>query len=95
MLSDWQHRMLCIQIAKYGRTREPNEAARETSQMLPKVFAALYTDNITTSEVAQILSIPRSELEQVMFGLTIVSIEGSRTGSSKSGFADLKLIEKN
>ena len=95
MLSDWQYRMLCIQIAKYGRTREPSEASRETSQILPKVFAALYADKITRSEVAQALSIPRSELEQLMFGLTMASIEGSQTASSDSRRADLRLIEKN
>src|SRR5258707_12341668 len=42
MLSDWQYRVLCIQISRNGyRTKEPNEAPRETSQVLPKIFSAL------------------------------------------------------
>jgi len=96
MLSDWQYRTLCIQIAKNGfRIREPNGAPRETSQILPKILAALYTDGFTRSRVAQVLSIPQSELEGLMFGLTIVSIEGGRKGPSSPKRAHLNLVDRN
>jgi Zn-dependent peptidase ImmA (M78 family)/DNA-binding XRE family transcriptional regulator len=80
MISDWQYRMLCIEIAKYGRTKEPSEAPRETSQILPKVFAALYNENVSRADVAKDLSIPRSELEELMFGLTLTTLDGGRKG---------------
>lgn len=84
MTSDWQYRTLCIEIGKYGPTREPNEAPRETSQVLPKVFAALYDENVSRSDVAKLLSIPRSELEQLMFGLTLATLDGGRTETPNS-----------
>ncbi len=94
MTSDWQYRMLCIEIGKHGPTKEPNEAPRETSQILPKVFAALHAAHVSRSDVAQVLSIPRSELEQLMFGLTLASLDGGRKGTSNSKRTDLTLVEK-
>jgi Zn-dependent peptidase ImmA (M78 family)/transcriptional regulator with XRE-family HTH domain len=95
MLSDWQYRTLCIQIAKSGyRTKEPDEAPRETSQVLPKILASLHADGLTRSRVAQLLAIPQSELEGLMFGLTMVGIEGGRKTSSSPKRARLNLIEK-
>jgi Zn-dependent peptidase ImmA (M78 family)/DNA-binding XRE family transcriptional regulator len=95
MVSDWQYRMLCIEIAKYGRTKEPNEIEREASQVLPKVFAGLYEEKVSRADVAQTLAIPRSELEQLMFGLTFTRIEGGRRGKSRTNPARLSLVEKS
>jgi Zn-dependent peptidase ImmA (M78 family)/DNA-binding XRE family transcriptional regulator len=89
MTSDWQYRTLCIEIAKHGyRTHEPREAARETSHILPSVFGALREDGISRAQVARSLKIPRAELEQLMFGLAMTSIEG---GHKKTGTAKAKL----
>jgi Zn-dependent peptidase ImmA (M78 family)/DNA-binding XRE family transcriptional regulator len=83
MMSEWQYRTLSIQIAKRGyRTYEPDEAPRETSQMLPVMFSALYEEGIPRGQIARVLRLPQSELEQLMFGLTMTSIEGSRKGGS-------------
>jgi Zn-dependent peptidase ImmA (M78 family)/DNA-binding XRE family transcriptional regulator len=95
MTSDWQYRMLCVEIGKFGPTKEPNEAPRESSQILPKVFSALYDENVSRSDVAQVLSIPRSELEQLMFGLTLASLDGGRRGKPNSRQSNLKLVERN
>jgi Zn-dependent peptidase ImmA (M78 family)/DNA-binding XRE family transcriptional regulator len=79
MTSDWQYRTLCIEIAKRGfRTHEPREAPRETSHILPSVFGQLREEGISRAEVARTLTIPRAELEQLMFGLTMTSVEGGR-----------------
>jgi hypothetical protein len=37
-----------------------------------------HDDGINRAEVARLLAIPRAELEQLMFGLAITSIEGGR-----------------
>lgn len=76
LMTDWQYRGICIEIAKRGRDKEPNPAPRETSMVLPKIFASLYEDGITRSRVAQELAIPISELEQLLFGLTMTGIVG-------------------
>jgi Zn-dependent peptidase ImmA (M78 family) len=81
ILSDWQYRMLYIQISRNKfRTREPNPIPRETSLVLPKIFAALREDGFTRSNVAKALCIPQAELEALMFGLTIAGIEGGGKG---------------
>jgi Zn-dependent peptidase ImmA (M78 family)/DNA-binding XRE family transcriptional regulator len=95
MTSDWQYRMACIEIAKHDRTKEPNEIPRESSQILPKVFAALYEDNISRADVARALSIPRSELEQLMFGLTITTLEGGRKQKPLPSRANLESVQNN
>jgi Zn-dependent peptidase ImmA (M78 family)/DNA-binding XRE family transcriptional regulator len=95
MLSEWQYRTLCIQIAKHGyRINEPNEAPRETSQVLPKVFAALYKEGITRSQVARELCVPQSELEQLMFGLILTGIGGGGRPSQARNKPRLTLVEK-
>jgi Zn-dependent peptidase ImmA (M78 family) len=92
MLSEWQYRTFCIQIAKRGyRFNEPNEAPRETSLILPKVFDALHNEGITRSQVARELFVPQSELEQLMFGLAMTIIEGGRKPRS-NGSPRLTLV---
>lgn len=96
MLTDWQYRTLCIEIAEYGRDKEPDECARETSQLLPAVFSVLYQDGITRTDVSRHLAISVEELEQLMFGLTMTSIKGG--GSLQPSGADkrarLRLVGK-
>jgi Zn-dependent peptidase ImmA (M78 family)/transcriptional regulator with XRE-family HTH domain len=84
MTSDWHYRMTCIEIARRDRSKEPNEIPRESSQILPKVFAALYEENVSRADVARALSVPRSELEQLMFGLTLTAIDGGRVGPKRT-----------
>ncbi|HXU19850.1 MAG TPA: ImmA/IrrE family metallo-endopeptidase [Verrucomicrobiae bacterium] len=94
MISDWQYRTLCIEIAKRGyRKHEPREAPREMSHILPSVFGALYEDGIGRADVAKALKIPRSELEQLMFGLTMTSIDGGRNQTGSPVKAKLTVVE--
>jgi len=92
MTTEWHYRTMCIEIAKRDRTKEPNEIARETSQILSKVFSALHDEHISRSDVARFLSIPRSEMEQLMFGLALTSIEGGGKRTTEQPSANLKLI---
>jgi Zn-dependent peptidase ImmA (M78 family)/DNA-binding XRE family transcriptional regulator len=94
MLSDWEYRTLCIQIAKNDRTKEPEEAPREVSQVLPKIFDLLHEKGIGRSQVARDLSISRSELDELMFGLALASIDGGRKGASAISNAQLALVSK-
>lgn len=92
MTTEWQYRMMCIEIAKRDRTKEPNEIPRETSQVLFKVFSALHDEeHMSRSDVAHALSIPRSEMEQLMFGLTFAAIDGGGKGTAQAS-ANLKLV---
>ena len=90
ILTDWQYRMLYIQISRNKfRTQEPNPIPRETS-VLPKIFAALRQDGFSRSSVAKELCIPQSELEALMFGLTMSGIQGG--GKSTATRSKLALV---
>lgn len=79
--TDWQYRSVCIDIATSGyRREEPNEAPRETSQVLQKVFHALRAEGVTRDDVARELCITADELEDLVFGLVMRSVGG--VGSS-------------
>lgn len=96
MISEWQYRVLYMQIAKNGYlTKEPNEAPRETSLILPKVFEDLYSRGVTRSDVARLLAIPRAELEELLFGLAMAIIEGrGRKGTANAKRSPLTLVQK-
>ena len=94
-VSDWQYRNLCIEIAKRGyRTREPQGSARETSQVLAKVFSALRAEGVTRAEVADALALPRDEVDKLVFGLVLTSVEGGSRGQADSPrpLASLRLV---
>jgi len=95
--TDWQYRTLCVQIAKLGyRTSEPEEAPRETSQVLAKVFSALHEEGVTRNKVAWELQILPSELDQLLMGLVLTSILGGRRPENPcqgQGRAALRLVE--
>jgi Zn-dependent peptidase ImmA (M78 family)/DNA-binding XRE family transcriptional regulator len=92
LISDWHYRGNNIELTKRGREIEPESAPRETSAILPQLLTALRQDGVTRSRIADQLAIPQSELEQLLFGLTIAGLDGggSRSQTSK---ADLRLVK--
>jgi len=95
LVTDWHYRMLCIEIAKRGyRKKEPNEAPRETSQVLAKIFAALREEAVTKTDIAATLAVHAEEIDQLVFGLALTSLSlptGGRTVSTKKG-PDLRVV---
>lgn len=86
MLSDWNYRSIVIDLGQRGfRTGEPLGVERETSTLLAKVFAALWSKGITRSDIANDLNLPWNEVETLVFSLT-----GSR--SSRPQQASLSLV---
>jgi Zn-dependent peptidase ImmA (M78 family)/DNA-binding XRE family transcriptional regulator len=96
MLSEWQYRTLSIQISKRGyRTYEPDGAQREASQVLQVMFGELYREGLSRASIARTLCLPQSELEQLMFGLTMTSIDGNRqVGSHTKQRPNLSLVKE-
>jgi Zn-dependent peptidase ImmA (M78 family)/DNA-binding XRE family transcriptional regulator len=99
LISDWHYRKLCIQLSSRGyRTHEPSGQPRETSALLPKLLLDLYReDKLTRVAIARELALPVSELNHLLFGLTISAIEAptARRGNPSllRGSADLQLVE--
>ena len=84
LLSDWHYRRLCIEMSKRGfRHREPDEAPRETSLVLPQLLNSLYQDDgISRSAIAVDLGISLHELESLLFSFVLTAIDGGRKGET-------------
>jgi Zn-dependent peptidase ImmA (M78 family)/transcriptional regulator with XRE-family HTH domain len=96
LLSDWHYRGLCIEISQRGfRKREPEEAPRESSQALAKVFAALRADGLTKNDIAAQVGVHPSEIDQLAFGLMLVSLtDTAGDGAVRGGTtARLRLVK--
>lgn len=86
LVTDWHYRMLCIEIAKRGyRKKEPNEAPRESSQALAKIFAALREDVVSKSDIAAALAVHTEEIDQLVFGLALTALSSANKGKIASG----------
>ena len=86
VLSDWHYQSLYVELSSRGfRKKEPDPSARETSQILAKVFAALRQEKVSRSDIADELCVHVEELDQLVFGLALTSVSGGSTGSGSSG----------
>lgn len=96
-LTDWQYRRLVVEIAERGyRTSEPAPIARETSQILNKVFAALRKDGTSKADVARELYLHPSDLDRLIFNLALVPLDaqdlGAPAASAPAASANLRLV---
>ncbi len=87
LLSDWHYTGLCIELNKRGyKVSEPDGAPRETSLVLPKLFASLYQeDGLTRSRIAEELGLSVTELESLLFSLVMTGMSGGRVTDKKPG----------
>jgi Zn-dependent peptidase ImmA (M78 family)/DNA-binding XRE family transcriptional regulator len=69
LLTDWGYRGLCIELAKFGRTREPDGAARESSDVMAKVFGEMASPGESKGDAARDLDLYQTDLEALIFGL--------------------------
>jgi len=84
VLSDWHYQSIYVELSSRGyRKKEPNEAPRESSQLLPKVFAALRDESVTKTDIAEELHVAPEELEQLVFGLTLTGLSGGAGGGAR------------
>lgn len=75
LISEWNYRNLCIEIAKSGyRTNEPQPMDRETSQLLTKVLDLLQGRKQGRREIAECLNIHVDEINALTFHLTNLSV---------------------
>jgi hypothetical protein len=84
LLSEWEARSVYIEMGKLGyRKNEPEEIARETSQVLAKVLASARGDGTSFGDIAEDLRLPEEELRKLVFGLTITRFDGTRSSSPR------------
>jgi Zn-dependent peptidase ImmA (M78 family) len=83
ILSDWHYHRIIVELSGRGfRRQEHNGIPRESSALLPKLLSNLYEqDGLTRSAIARELALPKSEIDQMLFGLTLSGIPGRRRGN--------------
>ena len=75
LVSEWNYRNLCIEMAKSGyRTNEPEPMERETSQLLTKVLDILHSRKQGRREIAESLCLNVDEINALTFQLTKLSV---------------------
>lgn len=95
MTTEWAYRSLSIEISQRGyRTAEPNDYPLETSRVWEKIFADLRASGEGTDSIASSLSLPRQEVEKLVWGLATIGLStssGPRFGSAKT--AQLRVVK--
>jgi Zn-dependent peptidase ImmA (M78 family) len=77
LLSEWQYRGLCIEIASEGyRRSEPDAIQRESSELLAKVFSLLREDGISRGALAKELNLEVGDVDLLVRGLVLAPLEG-------------------
>ncbi|NEB69975.1 ImmA/IrrE family metallo-endopeptidase [Streptomyces fulvissimus] len=73
LLTDWQYRSACTELSKRGyRTDEPHGMKkRETSQILTKVFQALWATGVRPATIAAELGLNAEEMNKMLFGVVV------------------------
>ncbi|MGH4011039.1 MAG: helix-turn-helix domain-containing protein [Pseudonocardiaceae bacterium] len=93
-ITDWEYRQACIQLSRLGyRRSEPDGITRESSQLLQKVFQAVREDYGTVAHIARELHISTDELNEHVFGLVPVAVEGGALRTKPLRPA-LQIVEK-
>lgn len=77
-INDWQYRLLCMHMSEKGyRKKEPEPLARETSQVLAKVYDSLRQEGVTKRGIAKELNIREQDLDAAVFGLVMMPVSGT------------------
>ena len=94
LITDWHYRSLLVDMSKRGyRTKEPRAIQAETSQVLNKVFKALRLQGIGRAEIARQLDIYPNDLDALVFGLAMLSLEGTGSGTDEPRPPALRLVK--
>jgi len=67
-ISDWQYRSFNTRLTENFKNTEPEGMARERSYIWDTVFRQLWQNKMTKRHIAEELSLPISELENLVFG---------------------------
>ena len=78
LISDWQYKSICIELAKRGyRSAEPEGIEREKSAIWKKALGLLWEERFTKEDIAKDLSCPVDEIESLLSGLVGLERESS------------------
>ncbi|MGW1573462.1 helix-turn-helix domain-containing protein [Streptomyces rubiginosohelvolus] len=82
LITEWNYRTTVKQLSQMGfRRSEPGGIPRESSQLLSKVFAALRSQKIPVSRMAEDINLTVEELNLHVFGLVPTVVDGGEMTS--------------
>lgn len=91
LITDWVYKRLCIEAGKRGYRSREDDIQAESSQLLGKVIRALRDDGVPPATIAHQLAIDPHDLDDLLFGLAMTTIDGA--GQASPGRATLRLVE--
>ncbi|MFH7595088.1 XRE family transcriptional regulator [Streptomyces racemochromogenes] len=94
LLTDWQYRSACTELSNRGyRKDEPHGMKkREASQVLTKVFQGLRAKGVRPGAVAAEIGVTGDELNKMLFGLTLTTVEGGGEQAESAPRRALSLV---
>lgn len=96
LISEWHYRSFMVELSsKWGRKNEPDPIKkRELSKLLPMIFSELKKDGIKRDDIAKELNIYTSDLNSILYNLTLVGVNGRGTANSNISLKNhLKLVK--
>lgn len=94
MLTEWQHRTLCIQLGKLGyRSDEPEGIDRETSVVWSQILADLWSKRETKETIAKAIKLPLDEVDSLVRGLLAQEQPADNRPSAMEAKPGLRLVK--
>lgn len=85
LINDWQYRGWMVDLSERGfRKSEPDGLQVERSAFIPAILKIAREDGLRVAKIADTLGIPRAEIESLLMGFAISSIDGDGVGASLS-----------
>lgn len=97
LISDWHYRALFKQISQRGyRQVEPYDHPSEMSKLAEIILKELRKDGITVEDIATELGIEHSDINDLLFGIAVIGMEGlNGLKQPHKSAASLKLVIDN
>ncbi|MFT3855107.1 MAG: XRE family transcriptional regulator [Ilumatobacteraceae bacterium] len=81
LIDHWHYQSLCVEISRIGRDREVDSIPQERSEVTAKILGMLRQNGVSLRAIATDLHVRPSEINDLMFGLAMVSVDGGREAS--------------
>ncbi|MDI3325594.1 ImmA/IrrE family metallo-endopeptidase [Pontibacterium granulatum] len=94
IISEWHYRSLSVDLGRRGYYKtEPDSVTREQSLLLTKVVSAMNKSGTSTSDVARELSIPRQELDVLLFTAHLATNNSTPNSKPERSPPKLRLVK--
>ena len=95
LITEWQYRTLNIEMSERGMLKkEPEGIIKEKSQIIDKALKILWNEGVTRKDIAQQLSLPIDEIDNLAFiGKSVGNDESSEFQLNKRHKSELRIVK--